>query len=187
MPFYDLVVEARRRVQELRARIRVGHRDVVGRGDGVREHVARVALDHRVDDGAEADQAGDLWIYLDGELRLVADAAGLEPQAVDAEGALIALDPTDEGRVVRLAVPLDELPPPPTFEADVVALRDQHCAACHGPQGYAHSLHAPDEWAKEIDAIISAVAVGQMPLPPNPTLTPSEVDLLVRWREAGTP
>ncbi len=74
---------------------------------------------------------------------------------------------------------------PPTWEDDVEAIFFQHCDACHGERGYAHRMETMDVWIDEFDDIVDAIVNNRMPLPPNPMVTPEELELIRAWGETG--
>lgn len=74
---------------------------------------------------------------------------------------------------------------PPTWEADVEPIFVEHCDACHGERGYAHRMETMETWVDEIDDIIDAIENNRMPLPPNPSVTPEQLDVIRAWAETG--
>jgi mono/diheme cytochrome c family protein len=69
----------------------------------------------------------------------------------------------------------------------VQPLFDLRCTQCHGPRGFAHRLDGYARFTAEFDAILAVATDGRMPLPPNPRLTPAQLQLLRDWRDAGFP
>ncbi len=78
-------------------------------------------------------------------------------------------------------------PPPPGYAADIAPLFDLRCGQCHGPRGFAHRMDGYARFTAEFEAVMAVVTDGRMPLPPNPRLTPAQLELLSDWREAGFP
>ena len=74
---------------------------------------------------------------------------------------------------------------PVTWDDDVQPLMAARCKRCHGSHGSAHRMDDLPLWREEIELILSALRDGRMPLPPNPPLTPDQVDLVVQWRDDG--
>ena len=77
--------------------------------------------------------------------------------------------------------------PPPNWVDDIEPLFVQHCALCHNSQGSARVLEGSQSWIDLIDTILSFVRTGQMPLPPNPSLSLEEVERIEGWKAAGFP
>jgi hypothetical protein len=77
--------------------------------------------------------------------------------------------------------------PPPTWTEDIEPLYQQRCDTCHNPAVTKSPLDTYDLWKSRIDDILGAVTKGLMPLPPNPALTPTEVDRIQAWRDADFP
>lgn len=74
---------------------------------------------------------------------------------------------------------------PPTWEGDVEAIFFEHCDACHGERGYAHRMETMEVWIDEFDDIVDAIVNNRMPLPPNPMVTPEQLELIRAWGETG--
>lgn len=74
---------------------------------------------------------------------------------------------------------------PPTWEGDVAPIFFEHCDACHGERGYAHRMETMDVWLAEFDQIVDAIVGNRMPLPPNPSVTPEQLELIRAWGETG--
>jgi len=75
--------------------------------------------------------------------------------------------------------------PPPTWSTDIVPLFDDKCALCHGAGATARELQTRALFIDEFERILSAITDGRMPLPPNPPLSPEQVELIIGWRAAG--
>lgn len=76
---------------------------------------------------------------------------------------------------------------PPTWSRDVASLFLDHCSECHGPGGAGHRMDTSALWQSQFDDILEMTGSGRMPLPPNPALTPEELQLLRAWRAGGFP
>lgn len=74
---------------------------------------------------------------------------------------------------------------PPTWEDDVEAIFFEHCDSCHGERGYAHRMETMEVWVEEFDQIVDAIVGNRMPLPPNPSVTPEQLELIRAWGETG--
>jgi hypothetical protein len=76
----------------------------------------------------------------------------------------------------------------PTWSLEMSFLSQNKCQLCHNAMGgNARDLSSKQRWREEIDAIVSALRGGRMPLPPYPNLSDSAIDRVELWRDANFP
>lgn len=157
-------------------------------------------------DGSRLQQTTEVTIFPDAESAVssVTIAVDGDVSALMGPPWSVSLDPDDfDDGTHRLAVDVeygDGSPtvsvsvdfsvfhqPPPTWSDDIEPLFDDKCALCHGDGAgaTARALHTPALFISEFDRILTAVADSRMPLPPNPPLSPEQIELIVGWRAAG--
>ena len=75
----------------------------------------------------------------------------------------------------------------PTFSADLAPIHSNSCVPCHDPGGTARPLSTVEDWRNNIDAIITSVTEGSMPLgaAPEELLTPDQIGLIEAWKASG--
>ena len=78
-----------------------------------------------------------------------------------------------------------EAPDEVTWATVVEPLFHARCAVCH-TNGTVTILASQADVEARFDGVLDAVESGRMPLT-GPDLTPTEIDLLVRWRDGGFP
>ena len=69
--------------------------------------------------------------------------------------------------------------------AEVAAINEEHCLACHGG-ATATDLSSAADWERHIDDIIDLATRGEMPLGEAP-LTDDEVVAIRAWKHGGFP
>ena len=76
----------------------------------------------------------------------------------------------------------------PSYEAEIVPILQQNCIPCHGPTGSAgFYMTTYAELQSESGAILSQVAVCQMPPLNGPTMTEAQRIALTAWLKCGAP
>ena len=134
--------------------------------------------------GLWIDQPDGPWFHSDHiygplDVAIAGDILGTD----DLGRALVA----DGDTLTAVAVGDVPLPPPyvpPSWTDDIEPLSETHCGQCHGPGAFAHAMWSYDHWVDQIDLILLMVTTDQMPLPPNPLLDPTDIQLILEWEAA---
>jgi len=115
-----------------------------------------------------SDNRGDGRGFLGGELSVVEPCPSAQPECGDSG-------------------------PPPTYVSDVAPILAAHCTGCHGPGGQRSDVdlttYAKLKVTKGLETraqtSVSYVANCQMPPPPLPRLSASEITTLYCWESGG--
>jgi hypothetical protein len=73
---------------------------------------------------------------------------------------------------------------PPTWTANIHAVYESQCSACHGNGGSAHPMADYTAWKNEILAIIDDIETGRMPYG-LPRLSADQIQLVRDWQASG--
>lgn len=177
---------------------------LVGPEGVVRASVGRTILLFGLEDGALLDHEAILEVVPSEaeEVSVVEATLDGEPAEVAADPPRVLLDPlvladgphelavtvhwgeTEETESLFFAVGAFDAP---TWSRDVAPLFLDHCARCHGYGGAGHRMDTPALWRSQFDTILEMVGSGRMPLPPNPSLSPEDLQVLRAWRAGGFP
>jgi len=71
-----------------------------------------------------------------------------------------------------------------TWAEHVAPIEEVHCARCHVDGADEPHLGGPEAWEQQIDAIVTEIVAGRMPLGGRP-LSPGEVAYVEAWRDGG--
>jgi len=134
----------------------------------------------------------DVWVWdsdalwrLSGEsLWPVAGVGGVTRVVAQGSGSALVVG---SGGLVRVGAGEPPPPPVPGWDTDVKPVFERACEMCHGARSNARRLETREAFAADIEAILTAVRAGRMPLPPNEPLTADDIDMLDRWRRADFP
>lgn len=174
----------------------------VGPAGLVRASVGRTILLFGLEDGALLDHESILEVIPSEPDEVTAVEATLDgaPVEVGAGTPSVVLDPlaladgphelavtvswgdVSETESLFFAVGAFEAP---TWSRDVAPVFLDHCEKCHGLGGAGHRMDTPALWRTQFDTILEMVGSGRMPLPPNPSLSPEEIQVLRAWRAGG--
>lgn len=112
----------------------------------------------------------------------------LDPSALTPGVVILVVEATyEDEQILTARLALDVLDvAPPTWGEDIAPIFTARCAgACHGEGGDARPLYTPAQWQMYGEAILDAITIGRMPLPPNPPVPPAEISLIEAWMESG--
>ena len=73
---------------------------------------------------------------------------------------------------------------PPTWSGQIARLSDDYCARCHSADGGAHLLDTRARWEDEVEAVLSNVISGAMPISGD-KLSSDEIRSIELWRAGG--
>lgn len=84
---------------------------------------------------------------------------------------------------------LEEIDQTITFESNIMAINQKHCASCHGGSrpdaGLLLTTFEEVSGAYKNGRAISRIQDGTMPPSNKPRLTPEEIQLILKWEEDG--